>query len=225
MMRPVACFLCLALFSLPAAAATSAPVPAAPHSVTTDVLHAGLFDGVTQPETFVYRYDMKASSMKKPFTSEGKMEVRKIADDGSKEVYFDLFKGKNRRQLGPLTAKEFNPLILVFLQLDVNEMGHITGGSPIYFQQQVRKGFNDPAEEKQIEVEVGGRKVTATQIKMRPFEQDPNIKRFPAFKEKTYEFVVSKDVPGGLARIAAITPDPRTGELVVEKSLSFEKVE
>jgi hypothetical protein len=224
MIRVLAMGLGLALLSAAAAAAPAAS-PADAGSVTGDVLEAGLFDGVTRPSTFHYRYEMQAETMKAPFVSRAVMEVRKIAGDGSKEVYFDLFEGKNRRQLGPMAAQEVNPLILVFLQLDVDEMGNITGGAPLYFQRQIRDAFNAPAEEKDLEVEVGGRAVQARQIRMQPFLHDPHLDRFPAFRDKTYEFVVSKDVPGGLVSIAAVTPDPKTGAVVVEKSMTFESAE
>lgn len=214
----------LALLSVSAAAAP-ADSPADAGSVTSDVLEAGLFDGVTSPLTFHYRYEMRADTMKEPFVSTATMQVREIAGDGSKQVYFDLFEGKSRRQFGPMAAKDFNPLILIFLQLDVDEMGNLTGGAPLYFQRRIREAFNAPAEEKDLDVEVGGREVDARQVRMQPFVHDPHIDRFPAFRDKTYEFVVSKDVPGGLVHIAAVTPDPRTGAVAIEKSMTFESAE
>ena len=224
MTRILAMSLGLALLSASAAAAPAGS-PADAGSVTGDVLEAGLFDDVTSPLTLHYRYEMHADTMKEPFVSTATMQVREIAGDGSKQVYFDLFEGKNRRQFGPMAAKDFNPLILIFLQFDVDEMGNLTGGAPLYFQRQIRQAFNAPAEEKDLEVLVGGREVNAKQVRMQPFVHDPHIDRFPAFRDKTYEFVVSKDVPGGLVRIAAVTPDPKTGAVVVEKSMTFESAE
>jgi len=59
---------------------------------------------------------------------------------------------------------------------------------------------------------------------IRPFAHDPNIERFPKFKDKAYEFVVAEGVPGGLYRIAARTPDPADGHLILEESVTFEEV-
>jgi hypothetical protein len=114
--------------------------------------------------------------------------------------------------------------VIVFLQRDVTQMAHLTGGAAGYFQQQVRKAFTEPAEADAIEIEVDGRKLAATRLVIRPFARDPNILRFPVFRDKAYEFVVSEGVPGGIYRLAARTSDPKDGHLILEESLTFEEV-
>ena len=125
----------------------------------------------------------------------------------------------------PSPPYERKPLVLVFLQFDVNEMGNLTGGSPGYFQQQIRKAFNKESLTDKLSVEIDGKTVEAVRVRMQPFHDDPNIERFPAFRDKTYEFVVADEVPGGLVRIAASTTDPKTGDIVIEKSMTFERVD
>ena len=190
-------------------------------SVTEAVFDANLLRPVTSPQTFRYRYELKGKTIPEPYLGQASMEVREIAADGEKKVFFDLFEGEARRELGPIAASDQNPMLLVFLQLDVNEMANLTGGAAGYFQQQVRKAFNEEAEAEAVEVEIGGQMIMAQRLRMRPFRNDPQIERFPAFRDKIYEFVVARSVPGGLVRIAATTPDPVTGELFLEKSMNF----
>ena len=91
-------------------------------------------------------------------------------------------------------------------------------------QQQLRQAFTGPAEVSPLEVEVGGRKLRATRVVMHPFRDDPRIERFPKFRDKAYEFVVTPEVPGGLYRIATSTPDPK-GEVVLAESVTFERAD
>ena len=67
-----------------------------------------------------------------------------------------------------------------------------------------------------------GASLPATRITLQPFHDDPQIARFPQFRDKTYAFTVADGVPGGLWQLTARTPDPKTGELVLEKSLTFD---
>ena len=96
---------------------------------------------------------------------------------GHKQVWLDLFEGSARRTAGPLGAKDQNPLLLVFLQMDVTEMSRLTAGSAFYFQQQIRRHFNDMAPTEKVQVQFDGRPVQATRITLRPFAADPQIVR------------------------------------------------
>jgi hypothetical protein len=203
----------------------AATVPAAAaETVTHLVFDAGLFAGVQQPAVFRYRYEMQGQAVSPPFTSHLDMDVREVAADGQKAVYFDMFEGPNRRQFGPTTAREQNPLVIVFLQRDVTQMANLTGGAGGYFQQQIREAFNEPVEAEAIEVQLGDRKLPASRLVIRPFQNDPSIERFPRFKDKAYEFVVAPGVPGGIYRLASRTPDPADGHLILEESMTFEEV-
>lgn len=213
----------VALAALLGALAVGSPSGAGAETVAQGVFDAGLMKGIGQPVTLRYRYEMQGRSIERPYRSQVQMEVRAVAPDGGKQVFFDMFEGPNRRAFGPMASSDQNPLVLVFLQRDVAQMGNLTGGASGYFQQQVRRAFGEPAEAEPTEVEVGGRKLPATRLVMRPFARDPNIERFPRFKDKAYEFVVAEGVPGGLYRIAARTPDPTDGRVILEESMTFEE--
>jgi hypothetical protein len=213
------------IVALPAlAAALLLGPPAAAETVAHGVFEAGLLRDVREPAVFRYRYEMQGRSIERAYASKVRMEVREVAADGGKQVYFDMFEGPNRRQFGPVAAAEQNPLVIVFLQRDVTSMGNLTGGAAGYFQQQVREAFNAPAEAEATSIELAGRTLPATRLVIRPFANDPNIARFPKFKDKAYEFVVAEGVPGGIYRIAARTPDPADGHLILEESVTFEEV-
>jgi hypothetical protein len=202
-----------------------AATPAAADTVAGVVFEPGRFAAIDEPVVLRYRFEVHGEGLDGTPPSPARLEVRSVAPDGGKEVWLDLFEGAAQRHLGPVAAREQNPIVLAFLQLDVTEMGHLTGGAAGYFQQQIRRAFNDPVESEAVTVELDGRSLPARRITIRPFRHDPRIDRFPAFRDKAYEFTVADGVPGGLWRIAARTPDPGTGELVLERTLTFEAVE
>ncbi len=202
-------------------AALSGRPAVAEDTVAHVVFEPGRFAAITTPQTLLYRFDTRGRGIEAPIQSPGRLEVREVAPDGAKKIWLDLFEGAARRATGPMSANEQNPLLLAFLQMDVTEMSRLTMGSAMYFQQQIRRTFNSQAPTETVEIELDGRKLPATRITILPFKADPRIDQFPAFRDKAYEFTVSDEVPGGLWSVVARTPDPNTGELVLEKSMTF----
>jgi hypothetical protein len=176
--------------------------------------------GVTAPLRIDYALELRAAAG----TTGGavRMEVRSVDADGRKAVFFDMLEGAARRSFGPVEMTTQNPLLIVFLQRDVQAMEAMTGGSQHYFRNRLRAAFSGPAEVTPIEIRHGGASVPATRVTIRPFAADPRIDRFPAYRDKAYEFIVADAVPGGVWRLATRTTDPGTGELVLEASYTFQ---
>lgn len=209
---------------LTAAALLQLTLPAAADTVAQRVFEANLLADVHQPAVLRYRYEMQGKGIEPPYASHIEMDVRTVATDGAKSVFFDMFDGANRRQFGPMAAQEQNPLVIVLLQRDVTQMANLTGGAAGYFQQRIRQSFNEPAESEPVEVDLGGRKLPGTRLVIRPFHDDPKIARFPQFRDKAYEFVVADGVPGGLYQLSSRVPDPKDGHLVMEETVTFQDV-
>ena len=211
------------LAQLTVAVALLAAWPAAAATVAEQVFGVGLMEDVRQPTVLHYRYEVRGEEVKPAVASEIVMDVREVQQNGDKQVFVDMLGSADRRRLGPIAAREQNPLVLVFLQRDVLEMAKLTGGAAGYFQQQIRRSFNEPAESSPVDVMLGDRKLAGTKLVIHPFRSDPNIARFPQFKEKAYEFVVADGIPGGLYQLASRVPDVRDGHMILEESVTFEK--
>jgi hypothetical protein len=207
----------IAVLAFLASAAASAD------TVADGVFGAGLFADVTQPTKLRYRYEMTGQGVDPPVAGRIDLDVREVGADGAKSVFVDMFEGPNHREFGPIASKEQNPLVLVFLQRDVNEMANLTGGAAMYFQQQIRRAFSSEAESEAVEVSLGDRKLPGRRLVMRPFAKDPQIDRFPQFKNKAYEFIVAEGVPGGVYSLATHTPDVREGHLVLAETVTFQE--
>jgi hypothetical protein len=200
----------------------SSAARAAEDTMVHVVFDPGRFAAVKAPVDLHYRFEVEGRGVPDTPPSPVRAEVRTVAGDGGKEVWLDLFEGAAHRTAGPLQAKEQNPLLLVFLQMDVAEMGRLTGGAAGYFQQQIRKAFSNPAPVENVTLDMAGQNLPATRITLRPFQNDPQIARFPQFRDKAYSFTVADGVPGGLWEVSARTPDPESGEMILEKTLVFD---
>lgn len=208
------------LLTLMTLAAT--PAAATAQTVADAVFGPGLLRDTAAPVTLHYRYERRGESPGDAATAPITMEIRE-AVAGGKEIRLDMFEGAARRQPEPMAASEQNPLILVFLQRDVMQMGNLTGGAAGYFQSRIRQAFTAPAAASPVEIDIAGSRQPATRLTIQPFKDDPRIGQFPKFRDKAYEFTVADAVPGGLWRIATRTPDPADGHLILEESMTFER--
>jgi hypothetical protein len=195
--------------------------PAAAATVQELVFEAHLLADLSEPQTLRYEYEMRGSKVPEASRSPVSMEVREVSPDGGKVVHFDMFEGQARQQFGPVQARVQNPLLIVFLQRDVMQMGNQTGGSPEYFRNRIREAFLEPAEVEHLEVHIDGVVLPAVRVTITPFANDPQIARFVEFRHKHYEFTVAEALPGGLYEIVARTPKGDTEEMLLEERITY----
>jgi hypothetical protein len=124
---------------------------------------------------------------------------------GQKDVLMDVFTGERQRVLGPLMQVSGNPVIMMFLERDVTQMNRHVGGQLVYFRNVIRLAFREKAKLEPATFSWEGKEITGTKITIRPFLDDPNAVRLDVFRSKTYEFIVSEAVPGGIYEMRAVT--------------------
>ncbi len=179
------------------------------------------------PSVITYRFERK-SQFKDDFKDTVKVKIDKVLPDGAKDVSFEFFTGRQNRPYPALEHFSGNPLVMVYLSRDVTEMARLVGGSTNFYRSKVRYGFMDKATVSEVEVPGPNGPVKGHKIEMKPFvaetdrayEMGPNL-------QKTYEFIVSEDVPGGLYSIRTmVPPDPGKEDKgnVIEETLVYENV-
>jgi len=99
-----------------------------------------------------------------------------------------------------------NPVILYFLEHDIAEMEQLTGGQRRYFQRRVRLALAASPAITPVIRDAQGKKVTAKQIVIQPYLDDPNGARFSQYIGKRYTFVMSEAVPGQVLLIRTEVP-------------------
>ncbi len=214
--RTTAGILLAGLLALPAGAAEeSAYTPA----------QLALFDtphlkNISEPGTLLYdfRHSAKAGE---GFEDQVELTVTKIRPDGRKDLSFRYLSGDRQKAYPALEGFRGNPLIMLFLQHDVDEMERTVGGASSYYRNRIRFAFRDKVAVEPTTIDHGGQNLAATRITLRPFVDDPNGRHFQRFVNKWYEFLLVPQVPGGIYRIRSVVPAEDNDGTRIETSVTF----
>ncbi len=179
---------------------------------------------IQHPERLEYRFRRESTSPaadpSAPYSDRVDLDVRP-RDDGKKDVWVDFLSGERHMPFPPLIGFNGNPVLMFFLEHDVEEMNQTTGGAATYFRNRIRQALVDRAQVKPVEIQRDGATVAATEIILLPFKDDPNLAAFPGVPEKRYRFLVSAAVPGSIYEIEATTPGADGGAPRLKDSMTF----
>jgi hypothetical protein len=156
---------------------------------------------ITQPATLDYAFRHEGAGA---YTDKIALTIKAVHADGTKDVTVEFLSGKRRADFPPVREFHGNPLIMYFLEWDVRGMQQATGGAALYFRNRIRNAFADGAEIDKVSIALDGHPATA--ITLRPYRNDPDIARYAAFREKSYRFVLSDEVPGMVYKISTAVP-------------------
>jgi hypothetical protein len=160
---------------------------------------------IVRPERLEYRFSHEVGESSGDYLDRIDLDVRP-RDDGLKDVWVDFLAGANHRPFPPLIGFRGNPLVMYFLERDVEEMRRATGGAAAYFRNRIRSAFVDQATLRPIELRRDDRTETASEITLAPFRDDARLAPFPGLRDKAYRFVLAETVPGAVYEIVAEVP-------------------
>ncbi len=176
---------------------------------------------IDHPETLLYRFTRQGPN---GFTDRVAETIKLVHPDGTKYVMFNFLTGDRHVFYPAVDDFRGNPLLMVFLEHDVDEMRAETGVAAAYYREHIRTAFIDKAEITTTKVTVDGHEVAAQSITLRPFADNDRFTHLPQIQQKTYRFVLSKAVPGGFAEFATEAPaDPASGAPAISEDLVFDK--
>jgi hypothetical protein len=207
----------LSFAAAPVFAADDAP-PLSPAQIAlfeTDHLRT-----IDTAERLQYRFDHKAASAAEAYVDRVSLDVRPRTD-GAKDLWVEFLTGKHHVPYPPLSGFHGNPLVMFFLERDVEAMRAQTGGAASYFRNRIRHAFVDKAALREIEIERDGKASAATEIILVPFRGDSRIAAFPGLAEKRYRFVLSDQIPGGLYQVASEVPGEAGETPRLEETMTF----
>ncbi|HUZ62827.1 MAG TPA: hypothetical protein VMU82_03845 [Acetobacteraceae bacterium] len=215
--RHIAIIATVALCVLPAWVKAGTP-PLSPAQI--DLFETPHLHNIRQPVTLDYSYIRTGPGA---FTDSIAERIVKIHKDGSKEVAFKFLTGPHFVFYPGVDHFSGNPLIMVFLEHDVNELKDEVGIAAAYFRDHIRQAFVDQAHVAKTTFQFDGHAVPATRITLRPFEKDPRFMRLPEVRKKTYTFILADGVPGTLAEIRAVMPgDPAKGVPQLSERMTYQ---
>jgi hypothetical protein len=175
---------------------------------------------ITEPVTLRYTYKHQGT-LEQAFDDIVDVTITKVMPDGGRDVSFNFLSDKHHQDFPVIEGFHSNPVIMMFLEHDVAGLSSQTGGSTLYFRNRIRDAFVDRATAEEV-TPFGGKEVPATHVTLQPFLQDPMRERFEKFVEKTYEFYLAPDVPGGVYSIRVLTPGGSADKPLEENLLQFQ---
>jgi len=152
-----------------------------------------------QPATLVYQFS-KRSNLEAAFTDSVELEVTR--SKGQVHATLHFLNGKRRRELPEIDDAHGNPVLLGFLEHDIAEMKRLTGGSVTYFRKRIRMALANGAQVTPQRITWQGKTVEGQAVRIQPYLDDPLHARFENYVRKTYTFVFSDGVPGGLYQVS-----------------------
>jgi hypothetical protein len=154
------------------------------------------------------------------YTDRIDLDVRPRPDE-KKDVWVDFLTGDRHMPFPPMIGFRGNPVLMFFLEHDVEEMERVSGGTAGYFRTRIRQAFVDRAQLKEIDVAHDGTESPGTEITLKPFTNDPRISMFPELQDKQYRFVLTDAVPGSIYEIDAETEGAAGQKPAVKETMVF----
>jgi hypothetical protein len=147
------------------------------------------------PATLVYDF-RKVSNVEPGFSDKVRLDLAKVKGKLSATLHF--LSGEHKQEIPTLEEAHGNPVLLGFLENDIAEMKRLTGGSTSYFRKRIRMTLAQDAQVSRQPITYQGKTLQAQTVRIQPYLHDPMHARFEKYVHKTYTFVLSEQVPGGL---------------------------
>lgn len=174
---------------------------------------------IDHPETLQYQFQRTGRD---PFTDSVDVHIENVHPDGSKYVSFGFMTGDHHVFYPAVDNFRGNPLLMVFLEHDVQEMKDQIGIAAAYFRKEVVDAFVDKASMSDSTVEIGGKTLPAHKITLKPFAEDQRLEKLPSIQAKTYSFTLSDQVPGQLEALEVDVPaDPANNAPAWSEKITF----
>jgi len=173
---------------------------------------------IKAPATLVYEF-RKVSNVEPAFTDNVQLDVSR--DKGQLHAELHFLTGERKRDLPAIDDVHGNPVLLGFLERDIAEMKRLTGGSAGYFRKRIRMALAQGAQVTPQRITYQGKALDAKAVRIQPYLDDPLHARFENYVRKTYTFVISEGVPGGVYQLSSsLANASRPGAVVARTAAS-----
>ena len=182
---------------------------------------------IEQPARLHYEFE-KTGSYEEGFIDDVYLDIVKVNEDGTRDAVLDFFSGEQKQMIAPSNVEKItgNPVIGIYLQGDVYEMSRLTEGGWKYFHRQIKLAMADSNTSEQVVVELDGKQYDSEKIVLYPYENIKKKSRLKEFSDKSYEFIISDEIPGKLYQIKTVINDAENPDVpLVEEVLTLKSVE
>lgn len=160
---------------------------------------------VNVPARLLYNF-RKTGTLEEGFSDTVEVRIFEVPAENTKRVEIDFFTGEHSRTIPSMTVSNGNPIVMMFLQREVNEMDRLTGGSWRHFQKMIKLALENEAEVTEVKVPYRDQDRPGLKIKITPYLEDQLRVKFERFASRYYEFTLSSDIPGYVYQIRTVDP-------------------
>lgn len=182
---------------------------------------------IKQTARLHYEFE-KTGSYEEGFVDDVYLDIIKINEDGTRNATLQFFTKEKSQNVSPSNVTKItgNPVIGIYLQGDVYEMNRLTDGHWKYFHKQIKLAIANSNESESVTIELDGKEYRGEKIVLRPYDEIDNRSRLKDFSDKTYEFIMSDDIPGKLYQIRTVMNDADNPAVpLMEEVLTLKNVE
>ncbi len=155
------------------------------------------------------------------FSDKVEVKVTKVVAEHKRDLEFNFLNGENHIDFSPAMAYKGNPVLIHFLERDIQQMARNTGGFNGFYRNRIRDSFKQPVEVREVKIPYHDKQVDGTEIVITPFVADPYVDNFKLYENKRYEFVFSDQVPGGIYRIRTQVPGDDGKQVLIDEEMTF----
>lgn len=178
-------------------------VPMMKPDVGTLLFGTPQWDGAPAGVTIRYTYDKVTAgpSFGASFKDQIVLTLGAGDDAQSRVAAVQMFSGPNRKPAGPFRSDGQNPVLLVVLEDNIQELSKLFKANPRYLKNAIRKAWRDNAKVEPAQDTIGGKQVAVTRVTVMPFVDDPESDKMMGLQTMAYVVDIANDVPGTIAVI------------------------
>lgn len=209
----------------PPAFADPAPAPQTTPRATPDVatllFETAQWDKAPIGSGLAYSYVKKTDAIFGPsFEDRIALSLEKGDDAKSRTVDVKMFTGDHVKAAGPFRSTEQNPVLLLSLEANVEDLTRAWHANPRFLKNAVRKAWRDDAKIEKTPIDVGGKSVPGTRITIEPYKDSSEASKMMGLQTMIYVVEIADDVPGQIVTVDVHAP--ATGTPTFHEVLRFQ---
>ena len=154
----------------------------------------------------VYKFNRTVSKpelLGPSFADEIKVDVKKVAANGTREVLVKVFTGDRARDPQPIDDLTVNPILVVYLDRAIASFISVAGGKPPYLKAKFRSGLSERSTVEPVKIKFGDTTVDGARVNLQPYAGDLNASKMRGFENSRFSIVVSDAIPGHFVELVA----------------------
>ena len=186
-----------------AVSATAEIVKPSPIDILFEKKHLSNVDAGTE---LVYRFERTVSKpelLGAPYTDDIKVEVKKVATNGTRDVVVKVFTGERARDPQPIDELTVNPILVVYLDRSIASYMSVAGGKQPYLKDKFRTALRDRSTVEPVKITLGGKTVEGQRVTVSPYAGDLNASKMRGFENSRFSIVLSEAVPGQFVELVS----------------------